>query len=164
METAFVGRRTQVRVLEAFVDYVATGPRSLCLEGEAGIGKTSLWDQGVLLSELAGCVVLTARAAQAEAQLAFSTVGDLFMPVLDAALGAMPTVQRRALETALLLRLPSGEPPDARVLGLALLSAVRELSRERPAVVAVDDVQWVDETVSSPAGAMARASTVATRQ
>ena len=156
METAFVGRRTQVRVLETFVDGVATGPRSLCLEGAAGIGKTSLWDQGVFLLERAGCVVLTARAAQAEAQLAFSTVGDLFTPVLDATLGSMPTVQRRAIETALLLRVPSGEPPDARVLGLALLSAVRELSRERPAVVAVDDVQWVDETSSAVLAFMMR--------
>ncbi len=53
-------------------------------------------------------------------------------------------VQRRALETALLLRESEGAPPDARVLGLALISIMRTLAEQRPLLVAIDDVQWLD--------------------
>ncbi|HEX4471664.1 MAG TPA: AAA family ATPase [Nocardioides sp.] len=145
MNAGFVGRRDQILALEAFLEEAPVGPRSLCLVGDAGIGKTALWTEAVRLAGAAGFVVLTARAARPEAHLAFAAMGDLFTPVLGVTLEVMPTVQRRAIETALLLREPSGPPPDARVLGLALLSAVRELVRERPMLIAVDDVQWLDE-------------------
>ncbi len=156
MGPGFVGRRSHLQALEDFVEKVPDGPRSLCLQGEAGIGKTSIWDEGVHLAEKAGCVVLTARAAQAEASLAFTAVGDLFSPVLEVTLGAIPAVQRRALETALLLREPGVSPPDARVLGLAVLSAVRELARDRPLVIAVDDLQWVDRASAQMLAFMTR--------
>src|SRR6266487_1919245 len=42
------------------------------------------------------------------------------------------------------MRDPDGPPPDARLLGLALLSVVGVLARERPLVLCLDDVQWVD--------------------
>ena len=44
----------------------------------------------------------------------------------------------------MLLREPDGRPPDARVLGVALLSVVRALAEDGPLLVALDDVQWVD--------------------
>jgi len=53
-------------------------------------------------------------------------------------------VQRRALETALLMREPDGTFPDTRVLGLALLAVMRALAEERPVLVALDDAQWLD--------------------
>ena len=92
----------------------------------------------------AASALLTARAARAETQIAFATVGDLFAPVLDATLPRLVPVQRRALEIALLLRESDGRPPDARLLGLALLSVVRALAEDGPLLVALDDVQWVD--------------------
>ena len=53
-------------------------------------------------------------------------------------------VQRRALETALLMREPDGPPPEVRLLGLALLSVVRALAQDGSLLVGIDDVQWVD--------------------
>jgi DNA-binding CsgD family transcriptional regulator len=55
-------------------------------------------------------------------------------------------MQRRALEIALLLRESEGAPPDVRILGLAVLSVMRSLAQERPLLVAIDDVQWLDSS------------------
>jgi AAA ATPase domain len=139
-----IGRREELQALARFVDAIPTGGQALLLEGDAGIGKTALWQEGMAAARLSDVRVLAARAGQAETRVAFAAVGDLFAPTLDEALPRLPSVQRRALEVALLLREPDGPPPEVRVLGLALVSAVSALARERPVLLALDDVQWVD--------------------
>jgi DNA-binding NarL/FixJ family response regulator/tetratricopeptide (TPR) repeat protein len=144
-----IGRREELQALARFVDAVPTGGYALLLEGEAGIGKTALWQEGTAAARQSDVCVLAARAGQAETGIAFATVGDLFAPTLDETLPRLPPVQRRALEIALLLREPEGAPPEVRVLGLALVSALRALTWERPVLLALDDVQWVDPSSSA---------------
>jgi DNA-binding NarL/FixJ family response regulator len=144
MTQVFIDRRDHARVLETFVEAVPTGPRALWLRGDAGIGKTTLLDQGIRMAGVLGFRVLVSRAARAEAPLAFATLGDLVTPVLNESLPSIPPVQRRALETALLLREPEGPPPDTRMLGLALLSVLTTLAVSAPVLVALDDAQWID--------------------
>jgi DNA-binding CsgD family transcriptional regulator/Tfp pilus assembly protein PilF len=139
-----IGRREELQALVRFVDAVPERGHVMLLEGEPGIGKTALWQEGMAAGRRRDFRVLAARAGQAETGIAFATVGDLFAPTLDKTLPRLPPVQRRALEIALLLRGPEGAPPEARVLGLALVSALRALARERPVLLALDDVQWVD--------------------
>ena len=139
-----IGRREELQTLVRFVDAVPTGGHALLLEGDAGIGKTAIWQEGTAAARRSDFRVLAARAGQAETGIAFATVGDLFARTLDETLPQLPPVQRRALEIALLLRELEGPPPEVRVLGLALVSAVRALARERPVLLALDDVQWVD--------------------
>ena len=146
MTQVFIDRRDHARVLETFVEAVPSGARALWLHGEAGIGKTTLLDHGIGRAEALGFRVLVARAARAEAPLAFASLGDLVAPVLDESLSSIPPVQRRALETALLLREPEGQPPDTRVLGLALLSVLGQLAGGAPVLVALDDAQWIDSS------------------
>ena len=136
-----IGRREELQALARFIGAVPTGGSALLLEGDAGIGKTALWQEGTAAAQRNDVRVLAARAGQAETRVAFATVGDLFAPTLDETLLRLPPVQRRALEIALLLREPDGPPPEVRVLGLALVSVVRALARERPVLLALDDVQ-----------------------
>jgi hypothetical protein len=42
-----VGREHELAVVEAFVERLEAGPSALVLEGEAGVGKTTLWLAGV---------------------------------------------------------------------------------------------------------------------
>ena len=63
---------------------------------------------------------------------------------MDETLPLLVPLQRRALESALLLREAGRSPPEPRVLGLALVSVVHALAQEGPLLVAIDDVQWVD--------------------
>jgi DNA-binding CsgD family transcriptional regulator len=139
-----IGRREELLALEAFLGAVPAGGQALLLEGDAGIGKSALWHEGLRLARERGFRLLTARAASAETQIAFATVGDLFAPALEATLPRLVQAQRRALEIALLLRESDGRLPDTRLLGLALLSVVRALAQDGPLLVALDDVQWID--------------------
>ena len=139
-----VGRRLELVALEEFLDAVPECGSAMLLEGDAGIGKTALWQEGLGLARERDMRVLTARATHSELRTAFATVGDLFAPVLDETLPRLVPVQRRALEVAFLIGEPDGLPPEGRLLAAALLSIVHLLVEERPLLVAIDDAQWVD--------------------
>jgi DNA-binding CsgD family transcriptional regulator len=139
-----VGRDHELAQLGDLVGGLDSGPGVLLLEGEAGIGKTTIWDAGLDAAAAAGARVLAARAAQAEMPLAFTAVGDLLGDELDELLPALPEPQRDALAAALLLERPRAAVPDARAVATAFLGSLRALAESGPLVVAVDDVQWLD--------------------
>jgi DNA-binding CsgD family transcriptional regulator len=144
MPGEIIGRREELLALDAFLEAVPPAGQALLLEGDAGIGKSTLWAEGVRLARERSFRVLAARATRSETQVAFATLGDLLTPALEATLLRLVPVQRHALEVALLLRESDGRPPDTRLLGLALLSVVRALAQDGPVLVALDDVQWID--------------------
>jgi hypothetical protein len=144
MAVEIIGRREELLVFAGFLTAVPAGGQALLLEGDAGIGKSALWQEGKRLAGERSFRVLASRSAHSETRIAFATIGDLFAPVFEGVPPRLAPIQRRALETALLMRDPDGPPPDARLLGLALLSVVGLLARERPLVLCLDDVQWVD--------------------
>jgi DNA-binding CsgD family transcriptional regulator len=144
MALEIIGRREELLALDGFLGAVPAGGQALLLGGDAGIGKTALWQGANRLARERGLRPLTARSVPSETQIAFATVGDLLAPVVEETLPQLTPVQRRALEIALLLREPDGPPPEVRLLGLALRSVVRALAEEGPLLVSLDDVQWVD--------------------
>ena len=136
MADQVIGRRDELLALAAFVEAVPDTGQALALEGEAGIGKTALWQEGLRLASASGIRVLKSRSSPSETQIAFATIGDLFAPVVDETLPLLVPVQRRALESALLMRDPGRSPLEARVLGLALVSVVHALAQQGPLLVA----------------------------
>ena len=48
--TATVGREEELDSIRAFIDAVPRGPTALSISGQAGIGKTVLWEAGVQAS------------------------------------------------------------------------------------------------------------------
>src|SRR5438477_2072854 len=96
-----IGRTDELAALAAFVGEQPRPAASFVLQGEAGIGKTTLWREGLALAEAAGYRVLSCRPARPEVQLSFAALGDLLEPVLGEA-GRLPPPQRRALQIALL--------------------------------------------------------------
>lgn len=144
MAVQIIGRRDELLTLRAFLTDIPSGGQALLLEGDAGIGKTALWREGLRAARECGTRVLHASPSHSEAQISFAALGDLVTPVLGPGLPQLVPMQRRALETALLLRESEGAPPDVRVLGLALLSIMRTLAQQGPVLVAIDDIQWLD--------------------
>ena len=132
-----IGRERELERLRAFVSGGFT-PTALVLDGEPGIGKTTLWEAGIAAARERGVAVRVARAGEAEAQLSFAALIDL-AGGLD--LGPLPAPQRAALEIALLRREPEGAPPQPHAIGLGLRNA---LAAAGPTLVAVDDIQWLD--------------------
>ena len=139
-----IGRGVELAAIERFIDRGRDGLAALVLEGDAGIGKTTLWEQAVARALVAGCHVLRSRPARAERDIALGGLTDLFDGVGDAVLAALPDPQRHALEIALLRVAPAGSPPDQRALSVAVAGTLRTLASEAPVVLAVDDAQWLD--------------------
>ena len=156
MAAAVVGRDAELASICDFVDGISDGASALVLEGEAGMGKTTLWRAGVEAAEKAGLCVLRAEPAESETALSFSGLGDLLDPVLDEALEPLPAGQRSALARALVLEDVEGPPPDAHAAGVGLLNAFRGLAGTRDVLVAVDDVQWLDAASSAALAYAAR--------
>src|SRR6266545_3036205 len=83
-----VGRESEIDSVHDFLEAVPVGPIALLIEGEIGIGKTTLWREGVAEAGERGLQVLTSRPVEAEIALPFAVLGDLLGDVPDAALGA----------------------------------------------------------------------------
>ncbi len=141
-----VGREAEIAEIDAFLRNSDALPGVLLLEGEAGIGKTTLWRYGVAAASQTAYRVLSCSPAESEIQLSFTAAGDLLTEAAEEALAALPSPQRRALAAALLIEDASGPPPDQRAIALAFLGGLRALAAACPLVVAVDDVQWLDRS------------------
>ena len=148
MAHEIVGRDQELASVRAFVDEAGVGPAALVLEGEPGIGKSTLWLAGVEHARERGSRVLFSRPAEAERGLAHAGLGDLFEDVLDHVLPRLSAPRRRSLEAALLLGDATTEAVDPRALGLAVRDALQVLAEQSPPVVAIDDLQWLDAASS----------------
>lgn len=156
MAAELTGRDEELALVLAALE---VSPAAVILEGDAGIGKTRIWRAA--LTELAarGVRVLSTRTTETESRLSYAGLADILDPVLDEALAALPSPQRRALEIALQRSEPEGGPPDQAAIAFAVLGALRAASQTAPVVVAVDDVQWLDASSAVPLAYVLRRST-----
>src|SRR5690348_9852184 len=102
MVREIVARDAELAAVRSFVERTATVPSALVLEGEPGIGKSTLWRAAVQHARARDISVLIARPAEAEQGLAHVGLSDLFDDVIDSVLPELSQPRRRALETALL--------------------------------------------------------------
>jgi DNA-binding CsgD family transcriptional regulator len=143
-DDAIVGRDEETAQLSGFLDGAGRGPTALVVEGEAGIGKTTLWRWTLATAQGRGFTVLSASPAAAETALSFAALDDLLEPVLDDVLPRLPAPRRSALEAALLLSTSRAGPPPLHAIAAAVRDAIRLLGEGRPVLIAVDDAQWID--------------------
>ena len=147
-----IGRRHEVDAISRQLD---TGG-ALRLEGDPGIGKTTVWRAGVDLARERGFRVLVAEPSEAERSLSYAALADLFEAVADEVLPQLPEPQRRALERVLLVA-AADEPLDARLVGVAVRTSLANLGAL--VLVAVDDVQWLDAASAAALAFALRRST-----
>jgi DNA-binding CsgD family transcriptional regulator len=140
-----IGRDEELAAVGAVLERATTGAAACVIEGEAGVGKTTVWAAGLDAASERGYGIVRARPAEAETSFAFAAVGDLLREHLDTVLPALPSPQRQALEVALLVAEGTGAP-DRHTVSVAVLDALLVLAAARPLVVAVDDVQWLDSS------------------
>lgn len=149
---ALFGRDAELAAVRGLFDHTEDGARALMLEGEAGIGKSTLWAAGVNEARDAGWTVLAAQGSQSEAGLSFAALTDLLDPVVDPVLDDLPAPQRAALEVALLRRSPDGAPAGQREIGAGTTAVLRAMSRRGPVLIAIDDLPWLDEATRAALG------------
>jgi DNA-binding CsgD family transcriptional regulator len=139
-----VGRESEIDSVHDFLEAVPAGPITMLIEGEIGIGKTTLWREGVAAADERGLQVLACRPVEGEIALPFAALGDLLEGVPEDVLARLPEPQREALEIALLRVETRPGRLRGRAVALGVLGAFRVLAEDSPLVVAIDDVQWLD--------------------
>ena len=150
-----VGREGELSRLASFLA-VAGAARALVLEGDAGSGKSTLWDEAIARAGERGVRVLAARPGESEATFSFAALTDLLEGVDLAALPDLPEPQRHSLDVALLRVEPAGAGLEPRAVATGLLNILRELAATEPVVVAIDDVPWLDRPSSDALAFAAR--------
>ena len=121
------------------------------LRGEAGVGKTALLDY--VAKHATGFRVTRASGIEADVDLAFAGLHQLFVPLLDR-LDDLPAPQRDALATA--FGQSAGPPPDRFLVGLAVLSLLAEATADQPLICVIDDAQWLDRVSAQTLAFVAR--------
>ncbi|MBB6551649.1 ATP-binding protein [Nonomuraea rubra] len=147
-----VNRVVEREALTGFLEAVRTGEgRALVLSGDAGLGKTALLND--VAAQARGFSVLRVSGMQSEMELAFAGLHQLCGPLLKR-VEVLPRPQLLALRTA--FGLAEGPPPARFMVGMAVLSLLSEVSRERPLLCVVDDLHWLDRASAQALGFVAR--------
>jgi DNA-binding CsgD family transcriptional regulator len=148
-----IGRRRELGIVDRLLDQLAAASGGvLYLVGEPGIGKTVLIAETIDRAGARGFKTLSGRAAQFERDLPFG----VFVDALEDELRSLDRTVVAELGDNVAglagmfpsLGTPAGNaetmPDDRHRLLRAARDLLDELGRERPLVLALDDVHWAD--------------------
>ena len=147
------GRSSELATITAFVERAGIGGEALLLLGEPGVGKTALLDATASVAAEAGMSVLRAAGAQFEADLPFSGLHQVLLPLLDE-FGRLDAVHGGALSAA--LGYGASPAPDRMLVPAATLAVLRHAAADSPVLVVVDDMPWMDRATARVLGFVAR--------
>jgi hypothetical protein len=77
-----IGREPELAVLQRFLDSIPSGPSALLLSGDPGIGKTTVWKEGLADALPRNYRILSCGPIEAETRLSYTALGDLLEPIL----------------------------------------------------------------------------------
>jgi DNA-binding NarL/FixJ family response regulator len=145
-DRAAVGRDVELAVVGDFLDAQSPSARALVVEGDAGIGKTTVVRAALELAQLSVLRVLAARPSSGETELPYAALGDLLAPIGDESLDRLAATQRETIEVA--LGRASGTVNE-HTLSRGLLELLRRECADHEVLLLVDDAQWLDRPTAS---------------
>jgi DNA-binding CsgD family transcriptional regulator len=142
---AVVGRSDHIRAIARYLQSADAHSSALLIEGEAGVGKSTLWLFALEQASELGFHTMSARASQVETEMAYGTVADLLGEVDPEVFIGLPDVQQAAVDRVLLRGGSDASVADVQVVAAALMSVIQRLGRTAPVMIGVDDLQWLDD-------------------
>jgi DNA-binding CsgD family transcriptional regulator len=146
------GRDREIQAALDLFGKMQNGPAALIYEGDLGIGKTTLWRAALDRADEFPIRAISTAPALAEGHMAFAGLADLLEPVVEEVEDRLPEPQRHAIAVALLREDPGKRRLDQRAVAAGLLSTLRLLARAHPLLIAVDDLQWLDQPSANVLG------------
>jgi DNA-binding CsgD family transcriptional regulator len=142
-----LGRSSQLRELAGAVEAAVGGAGcSFLVEGEAGIGKTSLLEETLRAAEGLGLQVFQAAAEELERRRPFGVIIDCLgidRTATDPRRAEIARILEKAQSPTGWEPLAAGAQGEFRVVE-AILTLLEDLSVQRPLAIAIDDLQWAD--------------------
>jgi len=148
-----IGRDHDLGLVRGFVDEAMVSGGALLLSGDAGVGKTVLLDAAAGQAHGAGARVVRAAGVEFESTISFAGLHQVLQPLL-AGLDRLTDPYRTALSVA--LGLDQGAPSDQLLVSNAALTLLVQAAADRPLLVIVDDLPWLDRASAVVLGFVAR--------
>ena len=147
------GREAELAGIARFLESVRQSGNVRIVRGGTGIGKSALSAAAAELAEADGFQVLRATGSQFEAEISYSLLNQLLLPLYPE-IERLPPALRDALTVA--LGFGPGPAPGSLLVGNAALSLLTTIARRTPVLLIVEDVQWIDRPSAVVLGFVAR--------
>ncbi|MGZ4132618.1 MAG: AAA family ATPase [Actinomycetota bacterium] len=130
-------------------------PTMVVIEGDHGIGRTTVWRAAIDALRADRTDVRSASCTPSDAPLSWTTLAELLSPFEGPALQALPERLRETLLAGAFRRVPD-RPIEPALVVAATRRFMQELSSSGPLVLAIDDLQWLDRSTARVLGAALR--------
>ncbi|GKQ52681.1 AAA family ATPase [Bradyrhizobium sp. Ce-3] len=169
----FVGRLGETELLKDIAEAARSNGRTVCLSGDPGIGKSRLVHELVQELEGEGWKIVEAECSPNLQGSPFAALKRLLLSVLGPAHGSyehgnggdlrsrLPAVMRTAIDAVLDLPIADAhwERLEPQLRGRAICDAtcalIEKLAWQKPTVLLIEDVHWVDRASDAAMAALA---------
>jgi DNA-binding CsgD family transcriptional regulator/tetratricopeptide (TPR) repeat protein len=153
LSASLIGRKRQTEAVRNWVVELAAGRgRAVLVEGEPGIGKSTLMRLAAKEAHASGCQVFSGSCDELSQAFPLLPMLDAFDPHSPVAMEG----RSKILETLRSDGVPGNRVDQVTAAVERLLALVDQLSATAPVMFVIDDLQWADQATVMAWGRLAR--------